>query len=140
MGAKLPEKAFERVLQLVSEGLSVAEACRQDDTPCQKSFYEWLKVEGKSEDRLQRYAHARDSRADVIFEEMIEIADDASNDWMERQNRDGSTTEVLDTEHVQRSRLRIETRKWMLGKMSPAKYGDKLDVQHGGNVIVEIKK
>ena len=53
---------------------------------------------------------------------------------------DGSTSEVLDSEHVQRSTLRIRTRQWMLGRMSPTKYGDKLDVSHGGNVIVEIKK
>lgn len=136
---KLPKRAYDRVFELMAQGLSVKQACLEDDTPSETTFYKWLD-DDEGGAKAERYSRAREARADYIFDEMIEIADDASNDYMERQNRDGSTTEVLDSEHVQRSTLRIRTRQWMLGRMAPSKYGDKLDVQHGGNVIVEIKK
>jgi Bacteriophage Sf6, terminase small subunit-like len=43
-------------------------------------------------------------------------------------NKDGSTYTALDAEHVQRSRLRVEARKWLLSKALPKVYGDKLDL------------
>ncbi len=44
--------------------------------------------------------------------------------------KDGSTQTVLNGEHVQRSRLRVDSRKWLLSKLKPERYGDKL--QHSG--------
>ena len=82
-------------------------------------------------------------QADHFADEIIEIADDASNDWMERERKDGSTEAVLNYEHVQRSRLRIDARKWLMARMAPKKYGDK--ITHTGDendepLIVQIVK
>ncbi len=66
-------------------------------------------------------------QADALFDEALEIADDASGDWA--VDKDGKKT--LDHEHVQRSRLRVDTRKWAAGKLAPKRYGDKL--QHTGD-------
>ncbi len=53
---------------------------------------------------------------------------------------DGKGNKVLDHEHVQRSRLRVDTRKWAAGKLAPKRYGDKL--QHtgegGGPIRTEV--
>jgi hypothetical protein len=70
---------------------------------------------------------------DAIAEEALEIADDGSNDWMERRRKDGSTEEVVNSEHVQRSKLRIETRLKLLAKWSPKRYGDKQTHSIGGD-------
>ncbi|MCB9902399.1 MAG: hypothetical protein H6826_13735 [Planctomycetes bacterium] len=69
------------------------------------------------------YEIARAQQAEVYFDEMIEIADDARNDWMEANGADDAGWRA-NKENVQRSRLRIDTRKWMLSKMLPKKYGD----------------
>jgi hypothetical protein len=45
--------------------------------------------------------------------------------------------EVVDHDHIQRAKLRVETRKWMLGKMAPKKYGDKQQIEHSGNLTLE---
>lgn len=74
----------------------------------------------------KQYARAMEARMDQMAAEIEEIADDGSNDWMERE---GHT--VLNGEHVQRSRLRIDTRKWLMSKMVPKKYGDR--VTHAGD-------
>lgn len=90
-----------------------------------------------NEDRegfAERYARARDIGWEVMAEDLVEISDDATNDWMTRRKEDGSIDAVLNAEHVQRSRLRADTRKWLLSKRLPKTFGDKgqLDVQNLG--------
>lgn len=60
---------------------------------------------------------------------MTEIAEDGTNDYVEKQGRNG-TFVALAEEHVRRSQLRIDTRKWLLQKLLPARFGDR--VEHTG--------
>ncbi len=76
---------------------------------------------------ISPFASAAPSLADALFDEALEIADDVSGDWA--TDKDGK--KVLDHEHIQRSRLRVDTRKWAAGKLAPKRYGDK--VQHTGD-------
>lgn len=63
-------------------------------------------------------------QAEGMADEILEIADDGRNDWMEIQNRDGDNIGwKVNGEAVQRSRLRIDARKWLLSKLLPKKYG-----------------
>ncbi len=86
----------------------------------------WL-FDGNHAEFSEQYAHAREMQADALFDEALEIADDAAGDWTE----DGNGKRALDHEHVQRSRLRVDTRKWAAGKLAPKRYGDK--IQHTGD-------
>jgi hypothetical protein len=61
---------------------------------------------------------AREAQADAIFDECLDIADDGSNDFM-------GEDEKYNGDAVARSKLRVDTRKWMAGKLAPKKYGDK---------------
>ena len=70
-----------------------------------------------------RYARARDLLLEHWADETIEIADDGSNDWMTRNEVD-----VANSDHISRSRLRVDQRKWLLSKLKPERYGDKLQV------------
>lgn len=87
---------------------------------------------GDREGFSQRYARARELQAHSIADELLEIADDGSNDWMERQGKDESGGWELNGEHIQRSRVRLDTRKWLLSKMLPKSYGDKSQVEVTG--------
>lgn len=127
---------FDIVLARIMEGKSLSDVCRDDDMPSRAEVHRWLASDPAISDK---YARACEIRADVLFDELLDIADDGTNDWMERANADGSTGDkVLNAEHVQRSRLRIDARKWALAKMQPKKYGDKLDLNHGGGMVVTI--
>ena len=64
----------------------------------------------------------------AIADELLEIADDGRNDWMQRRGNDERGGCELNGEHIQRSRVRIDTRKWLLSKMLPKVYGDKSEV------------
>ncbi len=88
-----------------------------------------------------RYVRARELQAEHWADQIVEISDDGTNDWVERQMPNGKTETVLEHEHVTRSRLRVDSRKWLLAKLRPGTYGDKL--QHAnaagdGNQVTEV--
>lgn len=76
--------------------------------PGMKTVFQWL---GKNDQFAQQYAHAKQEASDALFEELLDIAD----------NEEGDT---------QRDRLRVDTRKWMMSKMKPKKYGDRQFVEN----------
>lgn len=91
--------------------------------PAVRTVYDWRdKDEGFSAD----FGRARDDGFDAIAAECLRIAEDGTNDYVEKNRPDGSTYDAFDSEHVQRSKLRIETRLKLLAKWDPRRYGDKL--------------
>ena len=80
---------------------------------------------------------ARELQMESWAEELKEIAEDGCNDWMERRVADGSIEQVLDHEHVQRSKLRIDTLKWLMSKFAPKRFADKVEVELSGSLKVE---
>jgi hypothetical protein len=91
-----------------------------------------LWVQDDREGFAAHYARAREVGYQSMADELIEIADDGSNDWMERKRGDGSTEEVENHEVIGRSRLRVDTRKWLLSKALPKVYGEKIVQEHTG--------
>ena len=78
---------------------------------------------------------AKEIQADVMSEELLDIVDDGTNDWTTRTF--GHTEiEVVNQEAVQRSKLRYEARRWLMGKMKPKKYGDKMDLSVSGELTL----
>jgi hypothetical protein len=118
-------------------GESLREICRDEDMPNKSTVMRWL---AEHQEFRDQYAGAREAQADYYAEEIIEIADDGTNDWMERKRDDGTTIEVENKEVLNRSRLRVDTRKWLMARMAPKKYGDKITQEHtgedGGPVVV----
>lgn len=103
--------------------------CRLEGMPAMSTVFKWLR---ERPDFSEQYARAKAEAADALVEEILDIADDAINDWMEVHDRDGHATGYkLNGEHVQRSRLRIEARKWIAAKLKPKKYGERVDLDHG---------
>lgn len=78
-----------------------------------------------------QYARARDIGLDAMADEVLELADDGTNDWVERRLKSGDTDTVLNGEAVARSRLRFDARRWYLSKLAPKRYGDRVNVDHG---------
>lgn len=142
MAGKRPSKKtpqiVDEIMESIADGVPLREICRRDGMPNWRTVYDWLEAD---EELAARFARAREIGFDAIAEETLEIADDGTNDWVERKRQDGSVDTVLDGEHVQRSKLRIETRLKLLAKWSPKKYGDKQQVEVGNKdgEALEIK-
>lgn len=77
------------------------------------------------EDFHDMYYKARQHQIDLLAEEMIDIADDKTNDTIFRQGHDGEEKEYCNAEWINRSRLRVDARKWMAMKLLPKIYGEK---------------
>ena len=94
--------------------------------PNPDTIYRWVK---EHKDFSDQYARAKRLQIEVIVDEIIDIADDVSQDALIND----SGKQVVNHEHIHRWRLRIDTRKWLASKLAPKIYGDKvqLDNQHG---------
>ena len=114
------------VCELLASGLSLRAACRKLDGPDPSTMLRWLE---ESDVLAQQYAQARARGYQLLADEIIEISDDSSGDVIY-----SDSGPKLDAEFVARSRLKVESRKWMLSKMLPKLYGDKLDLNHAGTV------
>lgn len=101
----------------------------QFSLPSYSTIMKWL----SEDDALsEKYARAREEQAEFMRDEMLDIADDGRNDWMEKRDKDGKIIgQTFNKESVQRSRLRIDSRKWLMAKLKPKKYGDRVDMNHG---------
>lgn len=130
-GGKRPPcdgEIFEDVLSMIAAGIPLRQICRFPDMPTKDAIYKFLEDETDPTEhgrRLARYARARRLGFDEIAEEGLEIIDDGSNDYIERE-RDGVPEIVLDREHIQRSKLRFEGRMKLLAVWDPKRYGEML--------------
>lgn len=106
-------------------GEPMAQICRDDGMPAYRTVKDW--IDGKP-DVSAAIARAREIGFDAIAQDTLAIADDGRNDFMERLAADGDERAQLafNSENVQRSRLRVDTRLKLLAKWDPKRYGDKL--------------
>lgn len=131
------EETAKAVCMRISEGESLRMVCRDDAMPDKSTILRWL---GRYEQFRAQYAHAKELGIEAIAEELFEIADDGTNDWMElTDSEDNVYGYKANGEHIQRSKLRIDTRKWYLSKILPKKYGDKLELNSIGLPMVIVK-
>lgn len=113
----------------IAGGESLVSICKDEDMPERQTVYRWL-FDDEHKFLSDRYAEARKIQAETLADELFDIADDASNDWMERKGKDGESIGwQLNGEHYQRSRLRVDTRKWYLSKVLP-KFADKQQIEN----------
>lgn len=125
----------DEICDRLADGESLRAICRDAHLPDFKTVFRWLQVRTGFR---QQYAEARDIGLEQMAEELLEIADDGSNDFMDRQIGDGVVVSQLNAEHIQRSRLRVDTRKWYLSKLAPKRYGDKLLVDASAGQTAEL--
>lgn len=98
-------------------------------------MYVWRLTSGS--DDLSKARHkellvAEQLRSDMLVDEIIEISDDAREDYIKKVDHEGNEIEVLNKEAVMRARLKVDTRKWIAGKQYKRRYGDSQSVEMSG--------
>jgi len=116
------EAMVDEIIRRLAEGEFLAAICRDEGMPHPSTFRRWA---DEDDELSRRFARAREDGEEAILAETLAIADDASGDFV--PSKKGP---VFDAEHVQRSKLRIETRIKALAKFNPKRWGDK--VEHTG--------
>lgn len=114
-----------RICERLSAGETLRAVCRDEGMPAASTVLAWTaKHNGFSE----QYAKAREIGYQQMADEIVEIADDGSNDTYLDEEGNRRT----DTDVIGRSRLRVDTRKWLLSKALPKVYGEKQQLEVGG--------
>lgn len=114
--SEFSEAVADEICRLIAEdGLSVRAVCKRDEMPARSVVFKWLSQQPQFADQ---YARAMEERANAIFEEVIEQADECPPD------KDAAAA----------YRLRIDARKWAAGKLNPKRYGDRQQIDVSGNI------
>lgn len=113
----------DAICEALADGQSLRSICLGEDMPNRATVFRWL---ANNEVFRDQYARARDVQAEALADEILDIADDGSNDWMERRDDQGGNIGWKENgEAMARSKLRVDARKWVAAKLLPKKYGDK---------------
>ena len=94
--------------------------------PERRNIYHWLK---KHEEFRLQYAHAKTCQIETLIDEILDIADDTSNDTIIKIDSEGNEKVICNSEWINRSRLRIDSRKWLASKLAPKIYGDRAYIE-----------
>lgn len=113
------EEMGNRICDKLTEGISLRKLCASDKYPAASTVFVWL---DRNPSFAERYARAREAATEDMLEEIFEIADNPALD-------------------VQDKRVRIDTRKWAMGKLKPKRYGEKqtLDVGNKEGETLKIE-
>jgi hypothetical protein len=128
---KYTPAVHKAICKMLASGMSVRAIGRRAKMPSATQILTW----GRDPQHpfSVHYARAREIGYLHMAEEVIEIADDGSNDWMQKYDKDGGVTGwTINGEAVARSKLRLDTRKWILSKMLPKIYAERTAVEHTG--------
>ncbi len=115
-----PEIA-NRICERIASGETLRQVCSDPSMPAKTTVLRWL-AQAQRADFRDQYARARELMGDSLAEEVIAIADDDAGDAMS----DGKGGQTIDWQNVQRSRLRVDARKWFASKVAPRKYGERV--------------
>ncbi len=119
---KEKETVFDKITTEIEKGKAIRNILKNKDYPDVRTFYRWI---DEDDNLSKRYARACQSRADALVEDMLDIADDQQGDIY----IDSDGHEQTDHNVIQRSRLRVDTRKWIASKLKPKKYGDSQQIK-----------
>jgi hypothetical protein len=117
------QEIADTICKRIAEGESLVRICADDSMPSRETVYTWIETNpgNTTPSFLDNYTRARELQADTFFERISEIANDGAKDWV--MSKFGP---MCDQEHVNRSRLRVDTLKWQASKLAPKKYGDRV--------------
>ena len=132
LGIAYSEKLRDEIAQLIAQGYSMKSIGKMDNMPEFSTLWKWRQ---DYEDFNRAYWIAKQWCADIYAEEIIEIADDASEDF--KPGKDGDL--VFSNDNINRAKLKIDARKWASAKLMPKRYSDRVQQELFGKDGGEIE-
>lgn len=118
----------DEICELLGRGIPLIKICKMEGIPSYSTVIGWLwKDTEYKKEFLNNYNEARRQQADYFAEEIVTIADDGENDTYTKYDKDGNPIKIINFDHIGRSKLRMDARKWYSSKVEPKKYGDKIE-------------
>ena len=128
------------ICKMLGMGLPLTRICARPLMPAESTVLGWAL--DPTHPFSDMYVRAREVSYYRMADEIIDIADDSRRDVGSKMTKAGDVIPVINREVIERARLRIEARKWVLAKMLPRRFGDKVDqpddqANLGGPLAVE---
>jgi len=122
---------MEVVCERIAGGESVRQICEGSDMPDRRQINRWIWADPAL--RAQ-YLDACRARTYFYNEEIIEIADECRKGikTVVKETANGTFTETTEIDLVERARLQIDTRKWVMARMNRVDFGEKVTQEHVG--------
>lgn len=126
-GIKFSDAIAEEIFNRMAGGESLRSICRSPGMPVIQTVLRWV---NERPDFAESYARATDMRALVLCDEMLEIAD--TPEIGEEITETAEGTIVKRGDMIAHRRLKVDARKWILAKLSPKKFGERLSQEISG--------
>lgn len=107
------------ICERLASGKTLNDILKEEGMPDRVTVWRWQRA---NEEFRNLYAQSRMEQAHYWSDEIVDISDDGSRDYKES----GDRGLVVDMDHIARSRLRVDTRKFLMAKIVPKIYGDKI--------------
>lgn len=135
--AELGAKICERI----ANGESLRAICKDEGFPSKSTVLKWI-FKDNNKEFSDQYDKAREIQAQLLADEIVEIADTPKLGVITETDKDGVVVKTKQEDMLGHRRLQVDSRKWYLSKVLPKVYGDK--VEHsgpgGGAFLVEVVK
>lgn len=125
----------DKICEEIAKGKSLVSILKAKGMPDYSTVTRYLrKTQGQEDGFCTKYARAREDQADYLFDQILAIADDGSNDtYVDDEGKD-----KVDYDHIQRSKLRVDARKWMASKLRPKRYGESTTLRNDEESPVKL--
>lgn len=127
----------KKICEELMDGKTLRAVSRMEGMPKESTIRRW--VMDDRDDFYAQYTRAREIGYQSMADELLEITDCASNDWMLANDAENPGWKA-NLDHMNRSRLRVDTRKWLLSKALPKVYGDKIAVDNKHDISDPMKE
>lgn len=114
----------------LADGEPLTKICKDEAMPSTPTVYKWMM---QRPEFASAYARAREEQADTLADEIVAISDDSRNDT--QVDDDGNR--IVNHDHINRAKLRVDARKWVAAKLKPKKWGDRVSHEHSGALTLE---
>ncbi len=132
----LKPQTANKIIERICAGESLSSICRDESMPARSTVLLW--VANDRDGFSDRYVKACQARAYYWADELIDIADDSTNDYMLKQSKSGEEYEAVNPEAIGSSRLRVDTRKWLMSKLIPM-FAEKPESPAGDDMAAALK-
>lgn len=129
----------------LGRGMSMRTACKQKGMPGMTTVFMWLSLSNKelwADDFREQYARAKQESADMMAEEILDISNTplkgkvvVTRTTTDKEGKSVTVTEEREDDMLGHRRLQVDTRKFLMAKMKPKIYGDKMDLTTDGEKI-----
>ena len=123
-------EVFDDICTRLASGQTLRAICREPGMPSRSAVRLWV-LEDREPGIAIQYARAYELGLEEMADETIDIVDNGTNDWVPRGNRDGTVEMVLNREHIERSKLRVQQRNWIVARRLKGYSGRQSDEEVG---------